>query len=276
MDNKGWISLHRSIQDHWLWETKPFDKRSAWVDILLTVNHKDNKIMLDGKLVIVPRGSMITSIRKLCDRWDWSNTKVKRFLDVLQVDGMITHKSDTKKTVINVVNYSDYQKLDDTKNVAETSQKHHRNDTETSQKHTNNNVNNVNNIIRDNSPEDESHKNGKRQQKEYAHDSFEMNVVNYLIDKILEMLPNAKVPEKDQDKYKWCDHVEKMKRLDSKTEEQIRKVLKFCTTDSFWRTTILSTAKMRKQFDTLYIQATKGTQGKKKTKEDTTPSYDYF
>ena len=143
--NKGWISLYRSIQDHWLWQEKPYDKTHAWLDLLLSANHQDKKIVFDSNLVEVKRGEFITSIRKLCERWGWSNSKVKKFLDTLQSDGMITYKSDTKKTAINIVNYNVYQTLSDAENVTETSQKHHRNVTETSQKHTNNNDNNDNN-----------------------------------------------------------------------------------------------------------------------------------
>lgn len=148
--NKGWISLYRSIQDHWLWQEKPFSKAQAWLDLLLSANHQEKKIVFDSNLVEVKRGEFITSIRKLCERWGWSNSKVKKFLDTLQMDGMITYKSDTKKTTINIVNYNVYQLSSDTENDTETSQKHHRNVTETSQKHTNNNDNNDNNVNNDN------------------------------------------------------------------------------------------------------------------------------
>lgn len=151
--NKGWISLYRSIQDHWLWQEKPYDKAHAWLDLLLSANHQDKKIVFDSNLVEVKRGEFITSIRKLCERWGWSNSKVKKFLETLQLDGMITYKSDTKKTTINIVNYNVYQPSSDAENVTETSQKRHRNITETSQKHTNNNDNNDNN---DNKEEDKS------------------------------------------------------------------------------------------------------------------------
>ena len=55
----GWISLHRSIQKHWLFEEKrKFSRFEAWIDILLMVNHSDNKIMHDGDLITVKRGQL--------------------------------------------------------------------------------------------------------------------------------------------------------------------------------------------------------------------------
>lgn len=121
--NKGWISLYRSIQDHWLWQEKPYDKAHAWLDLLLSANHQDKKIVFDSNLVDVKRGEFITSIRKLCERWGWSNSKVKKFLETLQLDGMITYKSDTKKTTINIVNYNVYQPSSDAENVTEAFQR---------------------------------------------------------------------------------------------------------------------------------------------------------
>jgi uncharacterized phage protein (TIGR02220 family) len=137
----GWIKLYRDITDHWIWQEKPFDKRSAWIDLILMANHKDNKFVFGNELAEVKRGSFITSVRKLCDKWGWSNTKVTSFLQILKNDNMIDFISDTKKTVITIANYGLYQDINDT----ETTQKHHENDTKTSQKHTNKNDKNVKN-----------------------------------------------------------------------------------------------------------------------------------
>lgn len=148
-NNQGWISLHRSITEHWIYQEKRiFSKYEAWLDILLGVNHQDNKIMFDGALLEVKRGEKVTSIRQLTDKWGWSNSKVTRFLKALESDGMITRKSDTKKTVISVINYDKYQNNDLQKRQqsdSETPQMNHQNATETPQTHTNNNVNNDNN-----------------------------------------------------------------------------------------------------------------------------------
>lgn len=153
-NNQGWISLHRSITDHWIYQEKrTFSKYEAWLDILLDVNHQDNKIMFDGTLLEVKRGERITSIRQLTDKWGWSNSKVTRFLKALESDGMIIRKSDTKKTVITVVNYDKYQNHDLQKrqqNDNETTPAGQLSVTETPQTHTNNNDNNVNNENNDN------------------------------------------------------------------------------------------------------------------------------
>ena len=142
----GWISLHRSIEDHWLYtEDRKFSRLEAWIDLLLMVNHKDNKTVHDGKLVLVKRGSRITSLRKLGERWNWSITKVDTFLNLLQDDEMITVKKDSKKTLVSIVNYDLYQNEDLRKRQSkdtEKTQKENRKETEKKQKETNNNDNN--------------------------------------------------------------------------------------------------------------------------------------
>lgn len=145
----GWISLHRSIQKHWLFEEKrKFSRFEAWIDILMMVNHTDNKIMHDGDLITVKRGQRITSLRQLGERWSWSITKVDKYLKILESDGMLDVKKDTKKTVLTVVNYDDYQDEDLKKrrrNDSEKTEKKHRSNTEKTQKKTNNNDNKENN-----------------------------------------------------------------------------------------------------------------------------------
>ena len=147
MDNQGWISVHREIYNNWIWtDNEPFDKRSAWIDLLLMVNHQDNKIVFDGELIDIRRGERLTSIRQLSLRWKWSNTKVKKFLSLLEKDGMIGLKiTPQKATLITIANYSRFQNQSITKNISKASVKHHRNISETSQKHINNNDNKENN-----------------------------------------------------------------------------------------------------------------------------------
>ena len=114
MASKGWVTLHRSIQDHWLWDDKPFSKGQAWLDLVMMASHKDNKFVLGNELIQVSRGQFITSELKLMERWGWGKSKTRAFLQLLQDDGMIVKKSDRKKTTVNIVNYSDYQDLETT------------------------------------------------------------------------------------------------------------------------------------------------------------------
>lgn len=106
----GWFKINRDIQTHWIWESnEPFDKRSAWIDLILMANHKDFKTMRKGKVVQRRRGDVNTSIRFLADRWHWDRRKVGRFISAMQSDGMCTMHSTKDGTTITIVNYNKYQ-----------------------------------------------------------------------------------------------------------------------------------------------------------------------
>ena len=108
--SNGWIKLHRKLQDCWIWlDKEPFDKRSAWVDLLLTANHSDKKILFGGEIITVKRGQILTSIRKLSERWKWSYDKTSRFLKLLESDRMLRKESDNFRTLLTLENYEVYQ-----------------------------------------------------------------------------------------------------------------------------------------------------------------------
>lgn len=121
--DKGWIKLSRDIQDHWLWKEKPFDRKSAWIDLLLMVNHQDSKYMLRGRLVEVKRGQCGTSIVRLALRWGWSRKKVRSFLRTLEEDQMVTVKGTAQGTTITVINYGLFQSQGPTKGTAKEQQR---------------------------------------------------------------------------------------------------------------------------------------------------------
>jgi DNA replication protein DnaD len=150
MAKQGWISLHRQIQDHWLWEDKPFSKGQAWVDLLLLANHEDNKFLLGNELVKVEAGSFITSELKLMERWGWGKSKTRAFLEMLQNDGMIVKKSDRKKTTITINNYGAFQDFETSKQTTNRPRADRKQTTNRPRADTNNNDNNDNNENNDN------------------------------------------------------------------------------------------------------------------------------
>jgi len=107
--DKGYIKLYRSIRDNWVWEEKPFSRGQAWIDIILSASHCDTKMLFNGNLITVKRGTYISSIRKLADKWGWSRVKTAKFLNELENDGMIAKDSDSFRTLLTVEKYSIYQ-----------------------------------------------------------------------------------------------------------------------------------------------------------------------
>lgn len=106
----GWISVHRKIQENWIWNCKePYDKRSAWIDLLLSVNHKKASVNFDNEIYEIEPGQMITSLTKLAKKWRWSRHKVSDYLRTLEKERMLVQVRDSKKTLISIENYGKYQ-----------------------------------------------------------------------------------------------------------------------------------------------------------------------
>lgn len=110
MSNNGWIKLHRQITDNVLWlDAEPFDRRSAWIDLLLMVNHEERQIMVNGQIRTVERGQTLTSEVKLADRWHWSRDRVRRYLSAIETAKMVSVNRTSYGTWINVENYTFFQ-----------------------------------------------------------------------------------------------------------------------------------------------------------------------
>lgn len=121
----GWIKLHRSITEHWLYKEKRiFSKFEAWNDILLTVNFSDAQTLIKGNIYYIKRGQSILSLESWGKRWNWDKHKVRRFFKLLEKDLMIELKSDTVTTQLTVCKYESYQ---DTSNTIATVKQRTRN-----------------------------------------------------------------------------------------------------------------------------------------------------
>lgn len=109
MSAKGYIKLNRQILENWIWQEKPFSRGQAWIDLLLLANYKDGKEMYRGKLLDRRRGCVYCSTLWLADRWGWSRGKVRRFLNALKADGMLTENGTTDGTTLTIENYTKFQ-----------------------------------------------------------------------------------------------------------------------------------------------------------------------
>ena len=105
----GWVKLHRSLLDHWLFDFKEPDKALAWIDLVMSANHKNNSIKIKGTVINIDRGQLAKSQITLQKRWGWSQNKVKRFLKLLEKEGMIALKTDALTTLITICKYNEYQ-----------------------------------------------------------------------------------------------------------------------------------------------------------------------
>lgn len=105
---KGFIKLQRqALEESALWNSeKPFDQRSAWVDLLAMANHKAVDVVVGQHVITVRKGQTFTSIRKLSERWHWSKDRTLRYIKMLENLGKVRHQKMLNGTLISLLSYT--------------------------------------------------------------------------------------------------------------------------------------------------------------------------
>lgn len=111
MSKEGYIPISRKYFDNFLWkEERTYSKAEAWLDLIYTARFdvSKQKKMYHNKVIAIQRGELHASLRFLATRWLWSTGKVKRFLSLLESEGMVELRTEQGETIVNLCNYSNY------------------------------------------------------------------------------------------------------------------------------------------------------------------------
>ena len=116
MENIGWIKIHRQIQKHWIWDNPDYLK--AWIAILITVNHEDNKVLIHGELFNCGRGESLLSLANWAKTFGkgWTIQRTRTFFNLLEKDKMVNTEGCRKTTRLKVCNYESYQEVQQANN----------------------------------------------------------------------------------------------------------------------------------------------------------------
>jgi hypothetical protein len=139
--SEGWIKLYRKLQDNRIWNSEPFSRGQAWIDLLLLANHEPGIIYIRDHRIEIGRGVVGWSENRLAQRWQWSRTKVRKFLKDLEKEQQIKQEKNKSYSTIRIENYNIYQQKEQQKEQ----QKDNRKTTERQQKDTNKNGKNEKN-----------------------------------------------------------------------------------------------------------------------------------
>lgn len=107
----GYIRLHRDTLVHKLFEHEVFNEFQAWVWLIAAAAWRPISVRPGrrGRSIELKRGQLAFARRFLAQRWRWHESKVRRFLERLQTEAMITLKTDHQSTRITICNYNKYQ-----------------------------------------------------------------------------------------------------------------------------------------------------------------------
>ena len=201
-----------------------------WVHLLLSANHKPKEFMFNGKIIVIKEGQLLTGRKQLSMATGLSESMVERALKMFETEQQIEQQKTTKNRVITILKWYQYQ-------ISDTQTDSKRTTTE-QQADTNKNEENV--------------KNDKK--TTFSEETPEFQLSLHLFNGIRSNDPKAKEP----DLQKWASEIDKLIRIDKRTPEEIARVIEFSQSDSFWKSNILSTATLRKQFPKLFLKANNG------------------
>lgn len=91
------------------------------------------------------------------------------------------------------------------------------------------------------------------EKKIFSDDDIEIILSKRLFNLMLKNNPNAKTPNWQT----WAKNIDLAIRIDKRTANQLETIIDWCQKDSFWCSNILSTKKLRDQFDRLTLEMSK-------------------
>lgn len=105
--DKGWIKLHKSLLDSDIMQNDTLFK--IWITLLLRVNWKEHKAIINGKHVILEPGSMVFGFKKLAESIVINKKTLVRWVRYLSETGRISLKTGPKGSVLTICNWDVYQ-----------------------------------------------------------------------------------------------------------------------------------------------------------------------
>lgn len=111
MSERGVFAVDRGIWDHPSFADEPFTEREAWQWLIGEASYKARTRNVSGRVVSLDRGQLCASVRFMAERWQWSKSRVDRFLKRLKTETMIGTDDGTGILVITICNYDRYQRV---------------------------------------------------------------------------------------------------------------------------------------------------------------------
>lgn len=115
---EGYIAISRHLKDSWLHpssENRKYTNYEAWIWIIENARFIcSNPVLLNGRLMVIPRGYLSVTVENLSGIFKWDKRKTEKFLKILEKDDKIQRFKINKNnkrsyTLIKVNNYNKYQ-----------------------------------------------------------------------------------------------------------------------------------------------------------------------
>lgn len=107
---QGYIRLYRCLMEKG-WANKP-EYVAVWIYLLMRGNYRETETLLDGKVVKLKPGQLVTSRRKVSEETGVHESKIQRILSLFETEQQIEQLAGAKYRVISIVNWQKYQAVE--------------------------------------------------------------------------------------------------------------------------------------------------------------------
>ena len=119
--SEGYFKWYRKGFENALWQEKrSLSRFEAWFDLVGNLAaYKPYEKIVKGRSIHLHLGELVASERFLETRWNWSRTKVRNFISLLEKNHSLTKRKDQGETVLTLCNYVSYNNYTTTEDTEE-------------------------------------------------------------------------------------------------------------------------------------------------------------
>lgn len=243
----GWVKLHRKFKESDIFNDPELLR--LWLLCLMKASHSTREVTIQGERVELEPGQFLTGRSALYSDYNegmpkkymvkdttlWNRLKKLESMGSLTIENLPSRKA----SVITLNNWDEHQTEEKSKKKPKRAKKEE--DPKAMEE-----------FIKAGEDKEletlpEKKKKGKRI---YTKEDVEYKLASRLFYWMLQNNPKARKP----DPQKWADVVRLMIERDNRTPEEIKLYIDWSQNHSFWKGNILSTQKLRDQFDKLIVQ----------------------
>lgn len=105
---QGYIKLYRQILDNPI-VCKDGECFAIWCYLLLNATHTEYDTIFKGKRITLIPGQLITGRKSIAQKLKVDESKVQRFLKLLEIEQQIEQQKSNKNRLITIINWNKYQ-----------------------------------------------------------------------------------------------------------------------------------------------------------------------
>lgn len=245
----GWIKLHRRMLESSMYKQLNSKQRDVMLTVLMMTNHKAKEWEYGGIVYKANPGQFVCSldsIKQNCAS-DVSIQNIRTTLLKLEKHGFLTNESTNRNRLITIVNWAVYQKSDDELTGELTD----------NQQATNKQLTTNKNVKKDKNDKEEKIKPSPSQNSnKYSEDDGYYQMSLYLFNKIktakTDVNPNLIV--KEPNFQKWSNDFRLIVEKDNRDKSELKRLIDWIYTDSFWKSNIESPATLREKYERLVVK----------------------